>query len=144
MTTKLTIEMATPEQVDEGWADIEPILDASCKSNDIGSMDITPDDIRQLAQAGMCVLFLGRDNGKVKVVIAIQFNDTNGHKGADVIAMGGERLMQFKNAYWNLILDWLKVNGCEFLDAYANDRLAKIYTSKFGFDRACHLVRMAL
>lgn len=144
MTTDLTIEMATPEQVDAEWGTIEPILDASCKSNDIGSMDITPADIRLLAQTGMCVLFLCRAAGKVKVVIAIQFTDTNGHKGADVIAMGGERLLQFKNAYWNLILDWLRANDCEFLDAYANDRLAKIYTSKFGFDRACHLVRMAL
>ena len=144
MTTKLTIEMATPEQADEEWGAIEPILDASCKSNDIGSMDITPADIQLSLHAGMCVLFLGRERGKVKVVVALQFNDTNGHKGADVIAMGGERLMQFKNAYWDLILDWLKANGCEFLDAYANDRLAKIYTSKFGFDRSCQLVRMAL
>jgi hypothetical protein len=52
--------------------------------------------------------------------------------------------MKFKNAYWGLILDWLKANGCEFLDAYANERLAKVYMSKFGFNKSCSYVRMTL
>jgi hypothetical protein len=142
--SKLTIEMLSPEQVDHEWDALGPMLEASCKSNEVGILDITPANIRTLATTGMCVLFIGRESGIPKVVVAIQFNETNGHKGADVIAMGGERLMKFKNAYWNLILDWLKVNGCEFLDAYANDRLAKIYMSKFGFNKSCSLVRMTL
>lgn len=144
MTTDLTIEMLSAEQVDDEWAALEPMLAASCKSNEVGILDITPDDIHVLAVTGMCILFVGREHGIPKVVVALQFNDTNGHKGADVIAMGGERLMKFKDAYWSLILDWLKANGCEFLDAYANERLAKIYTSKFGFNKSCSLVRMTL
>ena len=144
MPTEMTIEMLSPEQVENEWAALEPMLDASCKSNEIGVLDITPDNIYLLAVTGMCVLFVGREDGKPKVVVAIQFHDTNGHKGADIIAMGGERLMKFKAAYWNLILDWLKANGCKFLDAYANERLAKIYMSKFGFEKSCSLVRMVL
>ena len=144
MRTDLTIEMLSPEQVDDEWAALEPILDASCKSNEVGILDITPNDIHVLATTGMCVLFVGRESGVPKVIVALQFNDTNGHKGADVIAMGGERLMKFKDAYWNLILDWLKANGCVFLDAYANERLAKIYRNKFGFNKSCSLVRMTL
>ena len=140
----LTIEMLSPEQVNDEWGALEPMLDASCKSNEVGILDITPDDIRILAVTGLCVLFIGRESGTPKVVVAIQFNETNRHKGADVIAMGGERLMKFKDAYWNLILDWLKANGCEFLDAYANERLAKIYMGKFGFNKSCSLVRMTL
>lgn len=142
--TDLAIEMLSPEQVNDEWDLLEPMLEASCKSNEVGILDITPDDIRILAVTEMCVLFIGRENGTPKVIVAIQFNDTNGHKGADVIAMGGKRLMKFKDAYWNLILDWLKANGCEFLDAYANERLAKIYMSKFGFNKSCSLVRMTL
>jgi len=144
MRTDLTIEMLSPEQVDDEWAALEPILDASCKSNEVGILDITPNDIHVLATTGMCVLFIGRESGVPKVIVALQFNDTNGHKGADVIAMGGERLMKFKDAYWNLILDWLKANGCVFLDAYADERLAKIYRNKFGFNKSCSLVRMTL
>ena len=78
------------------------------------------------------------------MALALQFTDTNGHKGAEIMAMGGRHLMRFKEAYWGLILDWLKANGCEFLDAYANERLAKIYSNKFGFDKSCTLVRMTL
>jgi hypothetical protein len=141
---EMTIEMLSPEQVDNEWAALEPMLDASCKSNEVGALDISAAEIRQLAVDNMCVLFIGRERGIPKVVVAIQFHHTNGRKGADVIAMGGSRLMKFKNAYWGLILDWLKANGCEFLDAYATERLAKIYKDKFGFDRSCVFVRMAL
>lgn len=144
MTGSLTIEMLSPEQVDAEWAALEPMVEASCKSNEVGAMDISAEDVRRLAATGMCVLFIGRERGRPRVVVAIQFHTTNGHKGADIIAMGGSRLMKFKAAYWNLILDWLKANGCEFLDAYATERLAKIYRTKFGFDRSCVLVRMAL
>lgn len=142
--SELTIEMLTPEQVAEEWGTLQPLLEASCRSNEVGISDITPDDIRLLAETGMCVLFVGRERGKIGIVIGLQFTETNGHKGADVIAMAGERLMKFRDAYWALILDWLKVNGCEFLDAYANDRLAKLYKNKFGFTKSCHLVRMML
>ena len=140
----LSIEMLEPEQVHAEWGVLEPILDRSCKSNSVGAFDITPEDIRTLAVTGMCVVFVGRSAGVIRLALVLQFNETNGHKGADVIAMGGEGLMRFKVAYWALILDWLKANGCEYLDAYANDRLAKLYTTKFGFDRTCSLVRMAL
>ncbi len=37
-----------------------------------------------------------------------------------------------------------KANGVEFLDAYAPERLAKIYLNRFGFNKSCMYVRMAL
>lgn len=144
MTSEMRIEMLTPEQVDDLWPKLEPIFAASCKSNEVGILDITPDDIHVLAVTGEVAVFVGIEDDEPNVVLAIQFNDSNGHKGADVIAMGGKQLLKFKTAYWALILDWLKANGCEFLDAYANERLAKIYMSKFGFNKSCSYVRMTL
>ena len=144
MTSEMHIKMLAPEEVDNIWPKLEPMFEASCESNEVGILDITPDDIHILAVAGECAIFVGSEEEEPKVVVAIQFNESNGHKGADVIAMGGERLMKFKNAYWALILDWLKANGCEFLDAYANERLAKVYMSKFGFNKSCSYVRMTL
>jgi hypothetical protein len=41
-------------------------------------------------------------------------------------------------------LDWLKANQIRFLDAYVDERRAKMYQSRFGFDRSCALVRMNL
>jgi hypothetical protein len=142
--TDLTIEMLTHEQVTAEWDVLRPLLAASCESNEVGITDITPDDIHLLAVTGMCVLFVGREAGTPKVVVGIQFHRTNGRKGADVIAMAGEQLLKFKAAYWALILDWLKANGCEFLDAYANERLAKVYMKRFGFNKSCCMVRMTL
>ena len=142
--TDLTIEMLSPEQVNDEWSALEPMLAASCKSNEVSQIDVTPADIKTAALSGMCVVFGVRKAKELSMVLALQFTDTNGHKGAEIMAMGGRHLMRFKDAYWNLILDWLKANGCEFLDAYANDRLAKIYMNKFGFDKSCSLVRMTL
>ena len=142
--TDLTVEMLTPEQVEAEWAALEPMFAVSCKSNELSEVDVTPADIRAAALAGMCAIVCCRKSGKASMVLALQFTDTNGHKGAEIMAMGGKHLMGFKGRYWSLILDWLKANGCEFLDAYANERLAKIYMSKFGFDKSCSLVRMTL
>jgi hypothetical protein len=58
--------------------------------------------------------------------------------------MAGEGLMRFKAAYWGYILKWLKANGVKRLDAYGNSRLAAVYQKKFGFDKSCQYVRMAL
>jgi hypothetical protein len=68
----------------------------------------------------------------------------NGRRGADVMALAGRGLMRFKAAYWDIILEWLRANKVEFLDAYAPERLAKIYMNRFGFNKSCSYVRMTL
>ena len=123
---------------------MEPLFAEACDSNDIARGDICAEDIRKLAVAGMAAVFAYFENKKLACVLAIQFNDTNGHKCADVIAVAGKGLMRFKMLYWEPILEWLRQNGVEFLDAYANDRLAKIYLEKFGFTKSCTYVRMEL
>lgn len=141
---EMGIELLTAERVHELWDHLEPMLQASCESNEIGSMDITATDIYLLAQTDMCVIFAGTEENIPKCVVAIQFHTVNGKKGADLIAMAGQRLMKFRDAYWQLIIDWLRANECKFLDAYATERLAKHYKTKFGFDKSCAYVRMTL
>ena len=136
--------MLTPERVDVLWPDMDPLFKLSCESNAVGNIDICPDDIYLLAKTEQCVIFTGLIKDRPACVLAIQFTETNGKKGADVIAMAGKHLVQFKARYWEPILDWLRANGVQFLDAYANDRMASIYTSKFGFDRSCTMLRMVL
>jgi len=140
----LNIEMLTPERVDELWTWLEPLLTASCQSNEIGADDITSGDIYCLAQTDQCVLFIFTDNGKPQCVIGIQFHMANGKKGADLIAMAGKNLSRFRDAFWESILNWLRVNDCVFLDAYGNERLAKHYIKRFGFSKSCTYVRMIL
>ena len=144
MTTDMSIEMLTPERVTELWPVLEPYFDAACNGNEIAKDELDAKDIYVLAVTGLVAVFVGFENGEPACVMGIQFNTTNGRKGADVMALAGRGLMRFKAAYWNIILEWLRANDVEFLDAYAPERLAKIYTSRFGFDKSCVYVRMSL
>jgi hypothetical protein len=144
MMPAMTIEMLTPERVTELWPVLEPYFDDACKGNEIAKDELDAKDIYVLAVTGLVAVFVGFENDEPACVMGIQFNTTNGKKGADVMALAGRGLMRFKAAYWHIILEWLKANEVEFLDAYAPERLAKIYTSRFGFNKSCSYVRMTL
>ena len=140
----LKIEMLTPERVDELWPDLEPLLDASCKSNPVGATDITPQIIYDLTQTDQAVMFAAFNEHKVTTIMAIQFTDTYGKKGVDIIALAGRNLLRFKAAFWQPILDWFKANNVQFVNAYGTPELARMYTKKFGFNLSCTYVRMVL
>ena len=140
----MTIEMLTPERVTELWPVLEPYFDDACKGNEIAKDELDAKDIYILAVTGLVAVFVGFEDGEPACVMGIQFNTTNGRKGADVMALAGRGLMRFKAAYWHIILEWLKANEVEFLDAYAPERLAKIYMNRFGFNKSCSYVRMTL
>lgn len=142
--TDMSIEMLTPERITELWPVLEPYFDAACKGNEIAKDELDAKDIYVLAVTGLVAVFVGFESGEPACVMGIQFNTTNGRKGADVMALAGRGLMRFKAAYWHIILEWLRANDVEFLDAYAPERLAKIYTNRFGFDKSCVYVRMSL
>ena len=139
-----TIELLTADRAMMLWPKLKPLFEQSCKSNSVGIMDISPDDILLLSQTDKAVIFVGFDSGRPATVLALQFTTTNGHKGADIIAMAGRNLLKFKSLFWKPILDWLRANDVEFVDAYGTPALAKMYTNKFGFDKSCVMVRMAL
>lgn len=140
----LAVELLEPARVKELWPSLEPLFVSACAGNEIGSTDLTAQDIYNLATNDSAVIFAFFEQGVVVLTIAIQFHTTNGKKGADIIAMAGKNLVKFKAAYWQPILSWLKANNVQFVDAYANQRLAKIYLSRFGFNKSCTLVRMML
>jgi hypothetical protein len=144
MMPAMTIEMLTPERVTELWPVLEPYFDDACKGNEIAKDELDAKDIYVLAVTGLVAVFVGFEDGEPACVMGIQFNTTNGKKGADVMALAGRGLMRFKAAYWHIIIEWLKANGVQFLDAYAPERLAKIYMNRFGFNKSCSYVRMAL
>lgn len=141
---KYELEMLTPERVQELWSEIRPHVVASFNSNEVSAMTSEPDDVLAMALTDMCVIFGGFKDRKLATILVLQFNEQSGHKGADVLAMGGSELLTFKQKYWDIILDWLRANEVEYLDAYTNERMAKIYKSKYGFTKSCVTVRMPL
>lgn len=142
--TTTSLEMLTPERVTELWPVLSAYFDAACKENEIARDEIDANDIYILAVTGMAAIFVGFENNEPACALAIQFTDTNGHKGADIIALGGRNLLRFKALYWQTILDWLRVNGVEFLDAYVPSNRAKIYLKRFGFQKSCAYIRKRL
>lgn len=140
----LSIELLTPPRALELWSKMEPLFKQACEANQAAGLTQTPENILHLTQTDQAVIFAGFDNGRVFTVLALQFVSTSGRKGAEIVAMAGRNLIQFKNAFWKPILDWLKANNVEFLDAYAPQELANIYLSRFGFDKSCTFVRMTL
>lgn len=142
--TTMSIEMLSPERVTELWPMLKPHFEAACNGNEIAKDDIDANDIYVLAVTGLVAVFVGFENGEPACIMGIQFNTMNVRKGADVMALAGRGLMRFKAAYWDIILEWLRANKVEFLDAYAPERLAKIYMNRFGFSKSCSYVRMTL
>lgn len=144
MTDYLSIEMLAPTQIREMADELEKMFDLACEGNDVANDEMEGKDIVELGLDGMAALFAGYYKGKLSCVFAIQFNYTNGHKGADLIALAGKKLLLFKAAYWNTVLEWLKLNGVEFLDAYTPNARAEMYMKKFGFNKSCAYMRMNL
>jgi hypothetical protein len=143
MTTP-SIEYLTPERVVELREVLLPLFQQSCEGNEISKDTLTPEDVLALAVTEEAVVFLGCEDNEPTCVLAIQFFTEGARKGADILALAGRGLTTFKRHYWQVILDWLKANQIRFLDAYVDERRAKMYQSRFGFDRSCALVRMNL
>lgn len=141
----LRLELMTPERVEEMWPQLEPLFARACEGNlSPASADLTVADIRRLVAQDLVAVMAGSDDDGIATVIALQFHVTNGKKGVDVVAMAGRRLLEFKRAFWESILKWLKANGVQFVDAYTTPALAKLYINRFGFTESCAFVRMAL
>ena len=139
----MSIEMLTPERADALWPSLEPMYIAACRENNL-EHDMDPALIHRLATGGMCAVFVGFVDEAPACTIAVQFHVTNGKKGADLIAMAGQHLMTFKRLYWHTIIEWLKANEIQFLDAYVPESRTEIYKKKFGFNKSCACVRMSL
>lgn len=140
----LTIELLEPSRITALWPAIEPMVKTACAGHAIAQDELSSDDIYVMSQTDMCVMFGCFEDNELALIVVIQFYMTGEHKTADIVAMAGRKLMQFKSMFWPSILDWLRANGVKFVDAYAPDRLAKLYMAKFGFGKSCAYVRMSL
>jgi hypothetical protein len=144
MSNDLSIEMLSVDRVVELWPVIEPFFEAACASHVIAKDEMQASDYYILATLEQLAILVCFDGDTPALALAIQFSMVNSHKCAEIMGLGGRKLFKFKTAYWQLVLDWLRANDVEFLDAFASDRMAKIYRNKFGFEKSCQYVRMTL
>lgn len=140
----MSIELLTKDRTIELWPTLEPLVKMACEGNVIAKGEMDPKHVLLAVLTDKAVMFVMNMDERISCVLALQFFEVNGLKGADVMALGGRRLLRFKAAYWQTILDWLTANGIEFLDAYTPTDRADIYIKKFGFTQACAYIRMQL
>lgn len=137
------MEMLTPERVSELWTDMRPMLDAACKSNEISETTLTPEYLYVSLQAGDMLGFGFFQGATLKLVMVIEFSEDDG-LCADIVAFGGSMMMPFLGRFWPGIVEWLRANRVKYIDASANPRLARIYQTRYGFQKSCISVRMVL
>lgn len=112
--------------------------------NELTETTLTPEHILGLAATDRCAIIGFTENGRITLVLALQFVEENGHKAASVLAFAGENMMLFKRLYWNYVVQWLEANGVEYLDTYANERMANVFKKKFGFSQSSVCLRMPI
>lgn len=142
--SEMSIEMLTPERVVELEDVLRPLFKQACDGNDVAQVSLTEEDILVTAKAGLAAVFVGSIDGRLECTVVVQFGDEGVDRVADVLAMAGRHLTKFRNAYWNIIVEWLRANGVKYLDAYTSHRLEPIFLKKFGFDMSCAYVRKVL
>ena len=144
MTGLYSIEIMTTEQVIDNWGKLAPMMEASVIGNSISATDMTAGYVLERVLADEAVVFAGRVNGNIEMVLVLQFSVANEYKCADLIALAGRNITKFKALYWEAILEWLRQSGVRFLDTLVPEERAKMYLTKFGFDRSCTMLRKEL
>jgi hypothetical protein len=138
------IAMLTPSEVAAQWPELRPMLDAACRANEIADNDLKANDLYIYTQTDKAFVLAMHDEEGLGLVLVIQPTMVGGRKCADILAMAGRRLLHFKALYWDMIKDWLRANEFQLMDSYASERLARIYSKKFGFTKSAVVIRQEL
>ena len=123
------------------WDDLRPMLEASCTVNEVCETEIEVDDILVLMAIDQCTVVAVIEDDRPVFVLTLQFMLNAGKRGANVLAMGGSRLLHMKSLYWDHFLAWLRANKVEFLDAYVPNERRQLYQRRLGFDKSCSFIR---
>lgn len=142
--SKLSIEMLSNEQVQTLWPDLLPLVEDACKGNEIAADEMDSHYVLKALMSNKAVMFAGYEDAKIACIIIFNFFRVNDHKGASVMALAGRRALAFKAAFFDRILDCLKANNIEFLDAHVPLHRVEMYMRKFGFNKSCAYIRMTL
>ena len=83
------IEMLAPDQVEEHWEQLGPIMESGCQANEVAVLEINSKDILELAKTGMCAVFVMWEGDTIECAVALQFGYVMDHKYAEVVSFGG-------------------------------------------------------
>ena len=101
-------------------------------------------DIYTLALQDRAYVFVETLNGIVTVALALEIIPYPRMKLASIFALGGAKLISAKTRYWTYIIDWLKANKIDAIDAAVDERMLNMLTKRFGFELVYRQVRLKL
>lgn len=135
-------ELLTPARLQELWPQINPLFEVCCSEASKG--EIMAIDIYTLAIQDRAYVFVETLNGIVTVALALEIIPYPRMKLASIFALGGSKLISAKTRYWIYIIDWLKANKIDAIDAAVDDRMLNMLTKRFGFELVYRQVRLKL
>lgn len=135
-------ELLTPARLQELWPQINPLFEVCCEEASKG--EIMAIDIYTLAIQDRAYVFVETLNGIVTVALAMEIIVYPRMKLASIFALGGKNLISAKSRYWSYIIDWMKANKINAIDAAVDDRMLSMLTKRFGFELVYRQVRLKL
>ena len=135
-------ELLTPARLQEMWPQINPLFEVCCSEASKG--EIMAIDIYTLAIQDRAYVFVETLDGIVTVALALEVIPYPRMKLASIFALGGSKLISAKTRYWKYILEWLKANKIDAIDAAVDDRMLNMLTKRFGFELVYRQVRLKL
>jgi small basic protein len=129
------------EEILEEREKIFAFLDDACSSIDNPIMVMTPQSLFDAACEGKIFILGFYVKTNLAGILVYEFIESNVAKFVCILVVAGEKIFSmFKRMFYELILEWFKELGAEFVQIAANDRLAKIYEAKFNYNKAFNIL----
>jgi hypothetical protein len=128
-----------PEQfVYHVWDKVEKYL---AKGLQRSGGEYTADQLKVYLTQGINTLIMILNNeGEIKGALTIQWKNFPNDRVAFITAIGGATYPEA----WEMLLDWLRQNGCTAIRGAAFESVARLWKQKYGFESRYIMVEKRL
>ena len=139
----MRIVLLTDEiELQQFWADAKPLLE-KCVIKAVHG-EYNTEDVAKLIRDNRAIVFLTYIDGKPSVALAIEWVIYPRLKVANVMALGGSQLMLNADSYWEKIKRVLKSAGMKYVQCSCSPAMARMLSSKLGFEEMYREMRLKL
>ena len=124
------------------WADAEPLLE-KCVIKAVHG-EYNSEDIAELVRRDRAIVILTYIDGKPSIALAIEWVLYPRLKVANVLALGGSQLMLNADSYWDKVKRVLKSAGMQYVQCACSPAMARMLSSKLGFEETYREMRLKL
>lgn len=97
------------------------------------------------AQLDRVAVFVVENESQVTYTMAFQFSVSRDVKSVEILAMAGRGMVEFaRSVGWQMILEWLRLNGVEYVEIRTSERLARVLEKAAKFKPAAVVSKLEL